>query len=138
MQRDGARSPQHSAASRPVAWWTLLAWHKCRAAGCRSRCADERCVILLPCGKQLSSMIERREQGLVQELVTQPPIEAFHECILLRLSRCDIMPFNPGLLRPAQDGHTGELSSVVADNRKGPPAPGNRCIELTAYPGARE
>ena len=42
MQRDGARSPQQSAASRPVAWSTLLAWHRCRAADCRSRCADER------------------------------------------------------------------------------------------------
>src|SRR5438270_8964067 len=66
-------------------------------------------------------MLEQREQRLVQQLVTQTPIEAFHECILLRLSRCDVMPFNPGQLRPAQDGYACELGPVVADNhRRGP------------------
>ena len=39
----GAEPSTVSAASRPVAFRTLLASHRLKAAGCRSRCADERC-----------------------------------------------------------------------------------------------
>lgn len=33
------------------------------------------------------------------------------EGVLLWLARRDVMPFNPGLLRPAQDRHPGEFSA---------------------------
>ena len=43
-------------------------------------------------------MGERSEERLVQQLVAQPAVEALDEGILLRLARCDVMPFEPCLL----------------------------------------
>lgn len=55
-------------------------------------------IVVLPFGKDFAGMVEGREQRLVQEFVAQAPIEAFYECVLLRLAWCDVVPFDPGLL----------------------------------------
>ena len=60
-------------------------------------------------------MIKRREQGLVEQFVTQASIEALVEAILHGLPRRDIMPFDTLLLRPTEDRVAGELGPVVAD-----------------------
>jgi hypothetical protein len=44
-------------------------------------------------------MTERREQRLVQQLVTKSSVEALDEGVLLRFARSNIVPFDPCLLR---------------------------------------
>jgi len=39
-------------------------------------------------------MIIAGEQVLVEAFVTQPAVEAFHEAVLHRLARCDVVPFD--------------------------------------------
>ena len=65
---------------------------------------------------------QRWEQVLVQAFVAQATIERFHEVILLRLARRDVMPLDAGVLTPGQDSMTGQLGSVVADHHARPPA----------------
>ena len=43
-------------------------------------------------GQRGAGMGHWREQGFVQQFVTQPSIEAFDEGVLRRLSRRDVMP----------------------------------------------
>ena len=57
-------------------------------------------VILLPCVDLGSGVGKRREQHLVQELVSEAAIEALNEPILHGLSRCDVVPGNVGPLTP--------------------------------------
>ena len=58
-------------------------------------------------------MGQRREESLIQELVSQPPIEAFDEGVLDRLARCDVVPFHLGPIRPLQDRVAGELATIA-------------------------
>jgi uncharacterized membrane protein len=55
-------------------------------------------VVVLPFSKDFAGMVEGREQCLVQEFVAPATIEAFYECVLLRLAWCDVVLFDPGLL----------------------------------------
>jgi hypothetical protein len=57
-------------------------------------------VVVCPGGESLAGMIERYEQGLVQQFVAQPSIEGFDEGVLLRLARGDVVPADAGLLAP--------------------------------------
>ena len=50
---------------------------------------------------------------LVQAFVAQVTIERFHEAVLLLLARSDVMPFDPGVLAPSQNGMTGQFGSVA-------------------------
>ena len=61
-------------------------------------------------------MSKRREQSFIQELVSQPPVEAFDKSVLDRLARRNVMPVNFGPVRPLQDRVAGELAAVVADD----------------------
>lgn len=61
-------------------------------------------------------MAQGREQRLVQELIPQSAIEAFDEGVLDRLTRCDVVPFYLGPIRPLQDRVAGKLAAIVADN----------------------
>ena len=79
-------------------------------------------------------MIERSEQCLVQQLVAQPCVEALDEGILLWLAGRDIMPFNPCLLRPAQDRRPGEFGAIVRDAHSGSAASRNEGVKLAHDP----
>lgn len=83
-------------------------------------------------------MSERCEKRLVQQLVAQPTIEAFDENVLLRLARRNVVPIDPGLLRPAQDRHTGEIGAVVGHAARRPAARHSHRIQLSGDPGARQ
>ena len=63
-----------------------------------------RVVIVPPCGQHEPGMSQRGEQGLVEAFVPQAAVEAFHEAVLHRLAGRDLVPLDPPLLRPAQDG----------------------------------
>jgi hypothetical protein len=82
MQRDRARSPRHSAAFRPVG-------RRCEPGIGAGRLIADRAVrtngvvIILPCGKQLSSMIDLPDLPL-----------KFHP-VAIRVSG-DVTPFGAG------------------------------------------
>ncbi len=54
---------------------------------------------------------------LVQALVAQATVKALDEAVLLRLARRDLMPLDPGVLAPGEDGVTGQFGAIVADHR---------------------
>ncbi len=70
-------------------------------------------VVVPPCAQHRPSMAEAAEQGLVQALVSQPPVEALDEGVLGRLAGRDIVPLDPALLRPAQDGRGGQFRPIA-------------------------
>ena len=53
----------------------------------------EGVVIVFPARKRLAGMIERGEDRLVEQLVTEPAVEALDEGVLRRLAGRDVMPF---------------------------------------------
>ena len=57
-------------------------------------------VVVLPGTDLFPGFAERREQGLVQQLIAEPAVEALHEAVLHGFARCDVMPFNTGPLTP--------------------------------------
>ena len=67
-------------------------------------------VVVAPCRIQMAGMAQVREKVLVQALVPQAAIEAFHEAVLNGLARRDVVPFYlasrlcnfPRLLRAGQ------------------------------------
>ena len=49
-------------------------------------------VVVSPGGQRDAGMVQRREQGLVQQLVPEAAIEALYEGILGRLAGRDVVP----------------------------------------------
>ena len=47
-------------------------------------------------------MCQRREQRLVQELITPPTVEGFNEAVLHRLAQRDVELLDLGRVRPAR------------------------------------
>lgn len=64
-------------------------------------------VIIGPFRDLCPGMIEAEEQALIQKFVPHPTVEAFAECVLHGLARCDEAPDDLVLLRhvrkPSQD-----------------------------------
>ena len=58
-------------------------------------------------------MSKRREQGLVEQFVPQPAVEALDEGILDRLARGNVVPVDPHPVSEAQDGIGRELSPIA-------------------------
>jgi hypothetical protein len=81
-------------------------------------------------------MGERAEQRLVQQLVAQTAVEALDERVLLRFARCDVVPFDTAVLRPAQDRRAGQLGAVVGNTGGRLTAFRNNRIELAPDPQA--
>ncbi len=57
-------------------------------------------IVVTPCCKQLAGVTQTVKQVFVQALVPQATVEAFHEAILHRLARCDVVPFHLPVLLP--------------------------------------
>ncbi len=96
-------------------------------------------VVVFP-GRQSGSRVgERGEQRLVQEFVAQTSIEALYEGVLRWLAWGDVVPFDAGLLRPAQDRHTGKLGPVVGNAGQRTTTRSDHEVELPsdAEPGER-
>lgn len=60
-------------------------------------------VVVPPGGQREPGVRQRGEQRLVEALLARTAIEAVHDAVLHRLARCDVMPLDTPLLRPAQD-----------------------------------
>jgi hypothetical protein len=59
-------------------------------------------------------VVEAEEQALVQQLVAHPAIERLREPVLRRLAWRDVMPGDPLVLGPRQDGRGGERRASAA------------------------
>ena len=70
-------------------------------------------VIGDPGGEEFTGMGEVAEQRLVQKFVPHPAVKAFHEAILHRLSRRDVVPFDLVLGAPLQDRVRGQFGAVA-------------------------
>lgn len=70
-----------------------------------------------PGSKLPPGVVETEEQGLVQELVAHPAVEALDERVLDRLARCNEVPVDGVVLAPSQHRVAGELGAVVRDDR---------------------
>src|SRR5471032_3005975 len=76
-------------------------------------------VVCNPSSDELAGLIEIDEQALVEKLIAHPTIERFDIAVLHRSSGCDVVPFHPMLLGPAQDRVRGELGAVVGNDHAG-------------------
>jgi len=77
-----------------------------------------------------------REQRLVQEFVPQASIEALDEGVLHGFARCDVMPVDPGVISPCQDGVAGEFAAIVADHHLRPAALNRQPVQFPRHTGA--
>lgn len=96
----------------------------------------DRIVVVAPEGQLTPSVIQAVEDLLVQKFVPEAAVEAFDEGILLGLARVDLVPRHAILVGPFQDGPTGELGSIVADNTAGFAVDPDKGAEFTGNPSA--
>ena len=73
-------------------------------------------VVIAPVGQHGAGMGQGREQGFIQQLVTQPSVEAFDEGVLRRLSRRDVVPVDLAFIGEGQDRVRGELGAPPQEN----------------------
>ena len=66
-----------------------------------------------PAGEHGTGVVEPEEQGLVQEFVPQPALEALADAILHRSARRDEVPWNLVLARPGEHRVRGELGAIA-------------------------
>lgn len=76
------------------------------------------------------------EQMLIEAFVTEPAVETLDEPVLLRLSRCDIVPQHRPFLLPGQDRVRCHLAAVVTDEHQWPAAMFPDPVECAAEPFA--
>ena len=91
-------------------------------------------VVSDPGADQFAGMGQVAEQGLVQKLVAQPAVEAFHKAVLHRLSGGDVVPLDMLVLRPFENGMTCNFCPVVTDDSLGFAASGDDRIKLSCQP----
>ena len=95
-------------------------------------------VVVAPLGQFDTNLMQGGEQCLVQLLIAQSPVEALDEAILHRLPGRDVVPFNPRLIAPGQNGIAGEFGSIVADNHRWLSPFEDEAAEFTRHPQARQ
>ena len=59
--------------------------------------------VCAPCRHQIAGMAQAVEQMLVQAFVAHAAIEAFHEPVLHRFARCDVVPVDLAIFLPFED-----------------------------------
>ena len=73
-------------------------------------------IVRAPVGQRGAGMGQRREQGFVQQLIAQPPVEAFDEGVLGRFSRRDIVSVELAFVGESKDRVRGELGAPPQEN----------------------
>lgn len=106
-------------------WWIHL------EVQCSSK-PDARVVGVL--GVEYSSRLgERRDQGLVQQFLAEPTVEALDEGVPGRLSRGDVTPVDAPILGLGENCRAGQFGAVVGDAGPGPAAYGDDRAELAGH-----
>lgn len=70
-------------------------------------------VVRVPDRERGAGMGPRREQGFVQEFVTQVAVEALHKSVLYRLAWHDVVPFDLVLGTPLQDRVRSQFGAIA-------------------------
>ena len=78
------------------------------------------------------------KQVLIEAFIAQPSAEAFHDSVLHRLARRDVVPVDLSLLLPCGNGVHGRLGAVVGDDHAGIAALLGDAVELARYVFAGE
>lgn len=76
-------------------------------------------VVVAPSRDQIPGVAQVGEQMLVEALVAQTAVEAFHEAVLHGFARRDVVPLDLPFLLPSQDGVRCQLRSGAADHHAG-------------------
>lgn len=76
-------------------------------------------IIASPVGDDLTSLGERCEPMLVEAFVTELAVEAFDVAVLCRASWLDQEVLDAVLLRPGDEGATGELRPLSVRTARG-------------------
>ena len=97
-----------------------------------------RVVVGDPCADELAGVIEIDEQGLVEELVAHPAVEALDEAVLHRLAGRDVVPIDLVIDCPAKDRVRGELGAIVTDDHSWLAAGLDEHRQLAGDPYARD
>src|SRR5271166_433291 len=115
-------------------------------AGCKlpggepveARVWASRVIVETPGFDDLARLLQASEQVLVQAFIAKTADKALCKAILHRLARRDVMPVDPALLLPFQDGVRGQLRAVVADNEAGIAAQLRDLVEFAGNANAGE
>src|SRR5438477_13030372 len=99
-QRGRARSPQIARAPGLLRTPLTACREGQRGLPAEARVRAFGVVITAPGFQHHPGMRQRTEQGLVQQLIAQPPVEAFDEGVLHRLAGGDVMPGDLLTVRP--------------------------------------
>ena len=91
-----------------------------------------------PCRHQRAGMEQAVEQVFIQAFVCHTPLEAFHEAILHRLARCEVVPVNFTVFLPLQDCIRRQLGSVVVDHHAEVATNLGDPVEFTGHADARQ
>ena len=70
-------------------------------------------VVDPPFFDDLAGMPIAGEEPLVEALIAHPAAKAFHQAVLHRLARRDVVPFDLPVFLPCQHGIRGQLGAVV-------------------------
>ena len=90
-------------------------------------------VVCRPSGDHDSRVSQVAEHGLVEQLVAHPPVETLDETVLHRLAWRDVVPFDPVLGTPPQDGVGSQFRAVVADDHAGLAAAFDQSRQFTRH-----
>ncbi len=94
-------------------------------------------VILLPPGCDLAPRFEQvLEPTHLQALLAQPPMKAFHACVLDRFPRLNVHQLDAPLHAPGQKVPAGQFRSVVATDRQRRSALGHDLLQHPCHPPA--
>lgn len=81
---------------------------------------------MLPHPELLPGLAEHREQGFVQQFITEPTVEVCFQAVLHGLARRNVAPFDAGPVAPGQECYRRHrISLILAERSDG--APIRRC-----------
>jgi len=96
-----------------------------------------RCCSLRPESKHLTCVVERAEQRTVQQLTLESAFEALDEGVLGPFVRCNVVPLDMGLLRPAQNRYAGKSRSIIANDGQWCSPQADECAKFAGHTSAR-
>ena len=86
----------------------------------------------------LAGLRQAVEEMLVEALVTQPPVKTLDEGVLGGFAWRDAVPLDATVLGPFEDGMAGHFGSVVGDDGPWTAAGGDKPVQFTSQPQARD
>jgi hypothetical protein len=95
-------------------------------------------VVDAPTFDYSASLGEAVKDLLIQAFVSKASVEALDECILRRLSRCNIVPFDASSTCPLQSRSRSQLGTIVGNQHQWYATPSDESVELAHDPFATD